>query len=684
VSRRLAVLVLLCSTAIAQAEIRLGPPVLVGAGSRTPAATSPVRLQAVATSWGYVAVWRRPDGIRAVRISRDGVLLDDPAIVIPSRAPVAHPATDGTDVLIPYISALPSGATIFEIVRLKPDGEVVPFHTLTRQPAAIVWTGKSYIAFLGGCDVTEALQLDRTGAVIRSVRTTLPFYACNDLRSKLFRDATGVLRAIVQRPVLGSTDRFDIGGLTLTNAQGDPVETASVEWINHSGSQVIAAGPTRNGFFLLSRKSIRFFDNAGRAIGGVLPLDTTAPHAADVGGEAVIADFENPGSAALKAWRLGPNGRRLGMAVGAVSTRFKWDITVLPSPNGAAVFWIESSPSMSSSSVMMTLIGRGPAGRLLEPIALERSGADQRDFHAAAHGDGMMAVWSQYGVLGDEVVAAVLDSSASQTGELRRIMPGVAPRIASNGEVALIVTSRSPTSGYAMRVDRDGVPLDKTPIALPLGPREVVWDGSAFIVMARPKQAVRIDEFGAVLTPEPVELTAIQATLPSTIAVSPAGPLFLFMGPRGPGNFASALYAQHLSRDLKPIGAPVVVSILGTESGVAAVWRGDHYRVATVLDGLRTTRISATGEPLDGVFGELVADDGGSSFEIGIVDGRVVVATHMAIVVIDGKRESIGTTGNDRSSRAIVTTRDGRSWLFHVDLNSLPVRAFARELSVIH
>lgn len=645
-----------------------------------PATTSPIRLKAVATSRGYVAVWGGPGGLRAVRVSPGGVLLDDRVIFIASRPSVATLATDGTDVLIPYYVTLPSGATAFEIVRLTADGEVLPFHKLTRQPVALVWTGKSYLVFLDACNATEVLQLDRTGTVIRSVRTSLPFHSCTEDRPLFFRDSGGVLRVIVQRPVLGSTDEYEAGRLALTDAQGEPIETASVEWLGEGG-QVVAAGPTRTGFFLLSRKSIRFFDNAGRAIGGALPLDTTSPHAAAAGGEAIIADFQLPGSAALEAWRLAPNGRRLAMAAGAVSTRLKRDLTVLPSPTGAALFWIEVSPNMTTSSVMMTLIGRGPSGRLREPVALERAEADQRDFHVAPHGNGMMAVWSQYGVLGDEVVAAVLDSSAAQTGALRRIMPGLAPRIASNGEMALVVTTAA-KGGYAMRVDRDGFPLDKTPIVLPLAPRDVVWDGSAFLVQLGTKQAMRIDEFGALLTPAPVELTAKHAFNASTIAVSPAGPLFLFLGQRGPDNFASGLYAQNLSRDLKPLGEPILISILGTEFDVAAVWRGDHYLVAVGLDGLRTTRVSATGEPLGDVFGELVADDGGISIEIGIVDGRVVVATRLAIAVIDGEREAISTTRDLLNSRAIVTTRDGRSWLFDGDEDLFPVRAFARELSI--
>lgn len=677
--RSLLLAVLFSASLAASAAVHVGERIEVGAGSRAPLLREIRQLHTVATSWGALAVWDGAGGIRAVRIGRDGELLDDPPIAVsPHTAIIAAPATDGTDVLVTFAGASPGGATTFEIVRITPDGGVQPFFTLPRRPAAILWTGSQYAALLGGCAIDEGLQLDRSGAVTRSVRLRLPRRQCDDPSRMTYRDASGIVQLVVQSYLLESDDDYDVRRVALTDINGDLLAHSFTDGKNdpldaavplHAASErVLSTGATRSGFHLLTRTSLDFFDRAGHLLSRI-PHGENAPVATAVGDEVLVAAFAFPGDGALSAWRMQANGRRRALGRGRVSERLKRNASIVPLAGGAAVFWLEQDLNFRGVAPMLTRVSRGPFARRELPVALEQTTARQSDIAAAAHADGMLAVWSQFGVLGTEVFATMLESSGSVAGPVVRLMPGERPRIASSGEVALVVAA---TRGgtFAMRVGRDGVLLDRDPVPLPLDVVRVLWDGSAFVALAEEGRAMRIDESGRVLTPQPVILTAATVLRPSTLATSPDGALFVFAGLRMPGNFATrAVFAQRLTRELQPVGEPALLSILDAGRNVAAVWDGDAYRIAFDHgDSLRITRAGRDGRPLNGDFPSFAGDYYGGPIALAVVDGEAVVVSRELLPDAEG-----GTVSS------VVRTVDGRTWFFYTlpDFDT----AFAHELS---
>lgn len=676
--RRALLAVVLSGTLGASAAVQVGQRIAVGEGSRSPLLRDIRQLHTVATSWGALAVWDGAGGIRAVRVNRDGELLDDPPIAVsPHTAIFAAPATDGTDVLVTFAGASPSGATTFEIVRITPDGGVQPFFTLPRRLAAILWTGNQYAALLGECTIDEGLQLDRSGAVTRSVRLRLPRRQCDDPSRITYRDPNGVVHLVVQNYLLESTDDYDVRRVALTDANGDLLAASftdgkgdpfdSAVRLHAASDRVLSTGATPRGFHLLTRTSLDFFDHAGRLV-------TRIPHGANdaaattVGDEVLVAQFAFPGGGALTAWRMQAGGRRRPMGVGPVSERLKRNASIVALPRGAAVFWLEQDLSFRGVAPMMTRVSRGPFARRNLPVALEQVAAQQYDVAAAAHANGMLAVWSQFGVLGAEVFSALLESSGHAGGTPVRLMPGERPLIASSGEVALVV-ARQRTGTFAMRVDRHGTPLDRDPVRLPLDAIRVLWDGSAFVVLAEGGRALRIDENGLFLTLEPVNLTAATVLRPSTLAVGPDGALFVFVGLRVPGDFSTrAVFAQRLTRDLRPDGQPELVSILDPGRNLVAIRDGDHYRIAFDHggDSIRVARVARDGKPLDDVFPSHAGEYWGGPLELAIVGGQLVVVSRDLLPPSEGGPIS-----------SVVRTRDGRTWFFYTDR----FHAFARELS---
>lgn len=675
--RRPLILVLLFATLEASAAVRAGERIAVGSSSRSPLLRDVRQLHAVATSWGALAVWDGAGGIRAVRLNRAGELLDDPPIAVsPHTAIMATPATDGTDVLVTFASASPGGATTYEIVRITPDGAVHPFFTLPRRPAAILWTGSRYAALLGQCTIDEGLQLDRAGVVTRSVRLRLPRRQCDDAGRMAYRDPNGIVQLIVQSYLLESDDDYEVRRFALTDANGDllassftdqksdPVDAAV--HLHAASDRVLSTGATRRGFYLLTRTTLDFFDHAGRLLSSA-PHGAKEPVAVAVGDEVLVAEFAFPGDGALDVWRVQANGRRRPMGGGPVSERLKRGASIVPLAGGAAVFWLEQDLGFRGVAPMMTRVSRGPFARRTLPVALEQVAAQQNDVAAAAHANGMLAVWSQFGVLGEEVFAAALESTGSATGAAVRLMPGERPLIASSGEVALVV-ARARRGTFAMRVDRDGTPLDRDPVRLPLDAIRVLWDGSAFVVLAEGGRAVRIDESGRLLTPEPLTLAAAAVLRPSTLATSPDGALFVFVGLRAPGDFTTrAVFAQRLTRELQPLGGPELLSILDAGRNVVALWDGDQYRIAfDHVDSVRTTRAGRDGKPLDDVFPAHAGDYYGGPLELAIVGGALVVVSRELLPPAEG-----GTVSS------VVPTRDGRTWFFY----TCGFQAYARELS---
>ncbi len=680
--RRALLAVLLSGTFAASAAVHVGERIAVGEGSRSPLLRDIRQLHTIATSWGALAVWVGAGGIRAVRLDRNGQLLDDPPIAVsPHTAIVAAPVTDGTDVLVTFAGASPGGATMFEIVRITPDGVVHPFFTLPRRPAAILWTGNAYVTLLGECTIDEGLQLDRSGAVTRSVRLRLPRRQCDDASGLTWRDPDGVVQLVVQNYLLESDDDYDVRRIALTDANGDLLASrftdakddpldAAVR-LHAASDRVLSAGATRRGFYLLTRTSLDFFDHAGRLLSR-LPHGANAPVATVVGDEVLVAEFAFPGDGSLAAWRVQAGGRRRTMGVGPVSERLKRGASIVPLPGGAAVFWLEQDLNFRGVAAMMTRVSRGPFARRNLPVALEQVAAQQYDVAAAAHAHGMLAVWSQFGVLGAEVFAAVLESSGHASGAAVRLMPGERPLIASSGEVALVV-ARARRGTFAMRLGRDGTPLDRDPVPLPLDAVRVVWDGSAFVVLGESGRAVRIDVSGLLLTPEPLTLTAATVMRPSTLATGPDGALLVFAGLRVPGDFTTrVVFAQRLTRDLRPDGEPELVSILEAGRNVVALADGDQYRIAfDHRDSVRTARVARDGKPLDNVISPYGGEYYGGPLELAMVGGELVVVSRELLPPSEP-----GTVSS------VVHTRDGRTWFFYTLPDANSFHAYARELSV--
>jgi hypothetical protein len=679
----------------AHAAIRLGPPQPAGSEERGAPPIWTTDFRVASTSWGYVAAWVAGGRLRVARVGKDGSLLDDPAPIVETDVTLAAElATDGEDVLIAY-SHYFAGNSHHRLIRVSADGTIERVRSMPYPPSAVIWTGRSYILFLGTCLVQEAVQLDARGTHIRTIAVRFPGRACDEMAPLIYRDATGVFRLIYQN--LGSDMNLRTRRAAITDANGDPIRNVTDEPLDESlaGSHFRAAGATRDGFYLLSEKFLQFLDHAGRPLRRV-DFDPGVPwwYAAPTGDGAIVAASAGPDQRDLVAMRVGADGSTQPLWSGRATTGRKSVTALFPTATGAALFSIDTNARFWTAVPAMRFLRSEERGsRVRAPILLARAIADQRQVAAIAHGGGMLIAWSQQ-VPDAEVHVARLDSSARRLPMPRVVVPGGSARLASNGEIAL-VAAQNEEGTRVIRIDRDGRPLDKEPMLLPkLQAHSVVWDGGAFLLLigepyGRRFQAMRIDEFGRLLTPEAVPLTDRQTMNHfGALAVSPHGTLFLYSALRVPNDVtSSAIFAQRLTRDLVRVGDPSLISVADSHGPTTVLWLGDHFLFAFMHgDVLRSVRVSAEGTPLDGDIPLFLSDAYGYAFSVARLDGRTIVATPNAVREGGGLSALSGVTFDPVELIGLVTTRDGRSWLFYLVLEQAEgyqlARPYAREVTI--
>ena len=652
------------------AALRLGEAKPLGRDTIAPGGAG-VTFRAVETSYGYLAVWDRGESLVAARITHDGAPLDDPPLVLgPQLRLISQPATDGSDVIVAH-GQFVSRRPIWQIQRVAANGEVT--HLLqVPDLLAVVWTGRNYIAFLGNCTPREALQFDRNGAVLQSVALRVPGRSCDgQLSSFIYRDPSGALQLVYQDGLAASTGDYAVKRVALTDANGDPVASPEPQPLEAAPTSYIrAVAATHEALFLLASNVVYVLDHAGRQLAPPVAVETTFGVMTVSGREAIVADGGL--TTDIRAWRISPEGRRLAMAVGRVSTTQKDEIAIRPAPGGAALFWIERDPGRNRATLLMTRLGRGPLQRMHVPVPLSRGTPLIRDLTAAAHANGMLAVWIQFGVLGSEVRSARLDSSGEQLGPSQHLFNADSLRMASNGDVAMLVF-RQGTQWSAQLMDHDGR-LTGEPIDLGTSSvQSVGWDGGAFVIHTLDRfghWGWRFDAAGQRLTSSRV-LFAFETSPIAALAVSPRGALFAYLYAIN----RLAVFVRTLTRELEP-ATPSREAAIIDPLAIQAVWTGSEYVVAFANSSIRIVRVSADGEPRGDGFGEFVAPYSGGAWRIGLASfGSVVVATER--VVADPATGSAASLPAGTSPAAIVTTRDNRTWLFHTVQTS---GASAREI----
>jgi hypothetical protein len=298
---------------------------------------------------------------------------------------------------------------------------------------------------------------------------------------------------------------------------------------------------------------------------------------------------------------------------------------LLPARGGALIVapvMISFEYQWRKAVATVTPLRADPAALVMaDPAVLEHSRRPFMSYGAAAaHGFGYLVVWQQFGLDGGEIWMRYLDSTGYPVGRSRFLGPGVRPKIASQGGVALAVWtthSAGQRSMVAIRIGPEGNVLDSAPVSVRvLGtfPRvlHVGFDATRFnIVFTTDNQSAdtaHVDFAVSSATSSPASFSiALDSSrisfVPSAVATAP-GHTLLARGSRWAG---SPVLAMALRHDLTPQTELRTISILSGEP--RAVWKGDHFMVVWWhIDHFRYARVSPEGEPLDAEYGRILGE----------------------------------------------------------------------------
>ena len=531
-------------------------------------------------------------------------------------------ASDGTDVLV-----LAAAWDSYVPVRVSREGTIT---VGSRQPGmgnvtAVAWNGVAYIAYA----FHRTLELNRSGEVI--AQAPLPPVYGFDVQARFF--AAGRIVSIL-RSVDGTVFRA-----TLTNEEGHVVSAAWTPIPFTIGvSEVLmaaSAGPSgiQVAFNLLTPPyscMLQALDFNGAPIGDPILLDgledpylqTRISRTAE-GSIIVLRGLTR--AAVVTRRRSGARDRdgadggpgKPAVLTAQTSNSLSGGSTLLPLSSGALIvapLSVSNGNFSSGAMPAVTRIHANPSSiSFSEPAVIEYGRPATREATATAHGDGFLVVWQQPGIGGAEIWLRMVDALGIPREAARFIGRGFNPRIASQGDLAVVVWTFAGKL-EAIRVGRDGAPLDPVPttIEFPVYSYPQIihlsFDAMQFNAIVRVNYEV--------VTARVLPATAGSAEPltfsfnPDRIAFDPqsvataSGNTILSANPYPWRDTVAALSLRH---DLTPRGAARTVSILGGTTRTA--WNGEHFVIAWWhRDHYRYARLSASGEPLDSEFGRVLGE----------------------------------------------------------------------------
>lgn len=651
-----AVRALLLAVTIAVTGLSSGQPRFSEARELAPELLMPATLRssevaAAATRDGYVIAWIDDGAVRAVRINPAGELIDPLPKALGGSLAASNLviASDGTDVLVGWtlagLSATGADST-FRLAVLEGGSR----HAVTQRGIgsldALIHTGTRYLAVVGGVvDHAEIVELDPRGFTVASTSLGISA-AAGDPKpwpSGFFvdRGVTWLVTTVNGRPMRAA----------VTDADGKPqrplLEPLPFEVPLDHRYRLFSAGQVNGHWYVVyghdGRHFVRFLDaEAPIAIGGFSEI---AHRATRVSGNELYLFGLALGEerSVLRGARVSPDGRVRSFEI-ASGTR-SWAIGSVAIPRGVLLVTANATSAAATPSappaarMIRTLLPRSLRTYVGPPVIMAWAPASQFEVVVAAHGAGFVAAWQQPSVEGIEVWSRLLDRDGKAVGEARLIGRGTTTKIASNGHVALVVSSNNGLV-EARRLDIAGVPLGET-IAIDDASRAIIgvgWDGMQFAMAWATSTDISttgISAGGELLAAEPVRLAEPPAASWSTasFAVSPFGALLIYGGPQDQIGGRNTM-AVRLARDLRAAGPAFEVVSIPTLSR-RVVWTGQHYVVTvTQASSFRGARVSASGESIDAPYGIWLAQ-GGHEHRSAYANGRLLVIHATGGFIID-------------------------------------------------
>lgn len=663
--------------------------------------SSNLRMTGATTRGGTVTAWMS-DGVtlHVARVDSGGVVRNHSTVTIPYSYGGVLSASDGTDVVVLVIAS-----DSYWPVHVSRDGTIAvgSRQTGTGYVGALVWNGVAYIAFAQN----RILELDQRGQLI--AQEPFPYAHASGARARFF--AAGRIVSIM-RSADGAVFRA-----TLTNEEGHVVPSTwtPIPFTIGVSEKLVAvsAGPSGihvvfNGTTAPYRCTLRSLDFNGVPMGDPIVLegmegDYVETRLGRTPEGAVIVLRGVTRSAVVMKRR--PHARDHDdtdidpeeSAVLTVQTSYNWlsqDATLLPFSGGALIvapLYVSVDQYSSGAMPAVTRIHANPSGiSFSEPAVIEYARPGTREATATAHDDGFLVVWQQPGSRGGEIWLRKVDALGIPRGAARFVGKGSYPKIASQGDLAVVVwTSHSNSRMEAVRIGRDGAPLDSVPTAIefptsyyPQYPQalHLGFDAMQFNVIARVGNGVATARM-LPSSPESAEPWTVSLN-PDRISFDPhsfataSGNTILSANPWERRDTIAAISLRH---DLTPRGEARTVSLLGGTTRTA--WNGEHFVIAWWhRDHYRYARLSPSGEPLDSEFGRVLVWPAGvrpwgPQFEMVVRGEEFLIAVpgqdqppgQIAIFRPGGQGDVVPLTPEATDVRALVRRPDGSTLLLTAD-----------------
>ena len=682
-------------TALGAHALELSPPHRVLSEENGPLAVSAYSRTTVASDDGYLVIWVDGTGLWAVRVDKGRRVVDAQPMLLArwDRSAFARhltidaALTDGRTFLVSWSEATHYAGWHYthRVTTVSWEGAVV-----TSEPRPGRWLG----AARSGARAVALLAEEVPG-----VRNPTPFVIAADFAGNvLARASCGFCSgpAVSKRMVvdggrvwlLGSRwePRTEFYRIPLATESGEPAPGEPEALVDGSVWSVLeAAGVAGERWYLVTRGGItagkvrvRFLSRTDmRPVSGWIDLGEreteSATATAIAGGELAVA---------FAGREPAESGRRLSVfrvaAAGGVEETFVAGVQSLEPPEiglfrdrtGVVLFHhLQWGPI-----VMNHLRVRG-GGRLLvrPPVAVSRGTPRQDDLRGARVGSGFVAVWQQWGISESEIYAAPLTLDGAPAGPSQFLMHGQRPRIASNGDVALVV-ALTPGGYRFLRVGGDARPLEHTPVALtdvvPQGAGfDLVWDGSAFAMAfedyRQPITALRIgaggERLGAAVALTPPPASGVAHVAPA-LEVSPRALLLVWSAVSSAGRAdGTTVYARGFTHDLVALSEPLALAPADVAPRV--VWREREFVAAWEEDGLtQLRRIDEAVRTLSAP--DWLGFDLPDDFELFTFGGALVAGTARAVVRLpDGASWVLANPSGTGAS--FVPTGDGRMLMLY-------------------
>ncbi|MDP9191773.1 MAG: hypothetical protein M3P06_08720 [Acidobacteriota bacterium] len=583
---------------------------------------------------GTVMAWKSGgNALHVALLDSAGVVRNHSTLAIPNSGTLSS-ASDGTGALV-----LVGAGNSYLPIHVSRDGTIAvgAKQNVKGIVIAVAWNGVAYIAYAYDHNAyanDRALELNRRGEVI--AQSTFPHVYGLDYRARFF--AAGRIVSIL-RSANGTVFRA-----TLTNEEGHvvPATWTPIPLTIGVSGRLMAANAGQFGIHVVFVRStspytcfLQTLDFNGAPIGDPIVLDglegdyiQTRISRTPGGSIIVLRGVDRSAVVTKRRPRARDHdGTDAGPEEAVVSTvrtsnsLAQTEATLLlPFSGGALIVAPLYASSGENSWGRMPAVTRIHANQsgisFSEPSVLEYARPDTREGTATAHDDGFLVVWQQSGPGGAEIWLRKVDALGIPRGAAHFAGKGLYPKIASQGDLALVVwTSRSASRMEAVRIGRDGAPLDSVPTVIefptsfyPQYPQALCigFDAMQFNVIVQAGSTVAMVR----VLPSPAE-----SAEPWTVSLNPDRILFY------PQSFATAfgntvlassrrsdvIAAIFLRHDLTPHGDARTISVLA--GAPEAAWNGEHFVIAWWhRDHYRYTRLSPSGEPLDSEFGRVLGE----------------------------------------------------------------------------